>query len=127
MIQVSTVLNVIDNSGAKKARCIKVISGYKRRYGYVGDIILVSIQSLRKKRKATSKVKKSELYKALIVRTKFQEVSLSGESISFLENSIVLLNKQNKLVGSRIFGTLSATFRYTKYLRVVSLSAGLAH
>lgn len=125
MIQVSTILNVIDNSGARKACCIKVISGYRRRYAYIGDLIIVSIKSLRTRRKSTSKVKKGEIYKALVVRTKPKTKNFSGESISFFENSIILLNKQNKLIGTRVFGSLPAQFRYTKYLRVVSLSAGL--
>jgi large subunit ribosomal protein L14 len=125
MIQVGTILNVIDNSGARKACCIKVILGYQRRYANVGDVIVVSIKSLRTKRKSTSKAKKGEIYRALVVRTKYKTVQFSGESIKFFENSIVLLNKQNKLVGTRIFGSLPAVFRYTKFLRVTSLSAGL--
>jgi large subunit ribosomal protein L14 len=125
MIQTSTILNIIDNSGGKKARCIKVICGYKKRYAYIGDIILVSIQSLRKKRKSTTKVKKGEIYKALIIRTNNKLFYLYGDSISFLENSIVILNKQNKLLGTKVFGSLLSKFRYSKYLRLVSLSAGL--
>jgi large subunit ribosomal protein L14 len=127
MIQVGTLLNVIDNSGARKASCIKVIPGYKRRYARIGDLIVVSIKSLRTKRKATSKTKKGEIYKALVVRTKPKQLTFSGESTAFLENSIILLNKQNKLIGTRIFGALPSSFRYTKFLRVVSLSAGLVN
>ncbi len=125
MIQVNTILNVIDNSGARKGCCIKVVSGYRRRYARIGDIVIVSIKSLRTRRKSTSKVKKGEIYKALVVRTKPKTKSFSGESISFFENSVVLLNKQNKFIGTRVFGSLPSQFRYTKYLRVVSLSAGL--
>lgn len=127
MIQVGTILNVIDNSGARKACCIKVISGYKRRYAYIGDLVVVSIKSLRTKRKASSKAKKGEIYRALVVRTKPKTNSYSGEAISFFENSVVLLNKQNKLIGTRIFGSLPGSFRYTKFLRVISLSAGLVN
>ena len=124
MIQVGTVLNVIDNSGARKVICIKVITGYKRRYAFIGDLIMVSIRNLRTKRKSTSKVKKSEIYRALVVRTKDSVKQFSGENIKFFENSVVLLSKQNKFIGTRIFGALPASFRYTKYLRVLSLSNG---
>ena len=124
MIQVGTVLNVIDNSGAKKVICIKVMPGCKRRYAFIGNLIMISIRNLRTKRKATSKVKKGEIYKALVVRTKNCIRKFSGENIKFFENSVVLLNKQNKFIGTRIFGALPISFRYTKYLRVLSLSSG---
>lgn len=127
MIQVGTVLNVVDNSGGRKVRCIKVPLGYKRRYARVGNVIVVSVKSLRAKRRATSKVKKGEIFRALIVRTQSKSVNFSGESIQFLENSVVLLNKQNKLLGSRIFGSIPGLFRYSKHLRVVSLCAGLVN
>jgi large subunit ribosomal protein L14 len=125
MIQIGTVLNVVDNSGGRKARCIKVPLGYKRRYAGIGNVIVVSVKSLRTKRRAASKVKKGEIFKALVVRTKSKASSVSGESMEFLENSVVLLNKQNKLVGSRVFGSIPGSFRYSKHLRVVSLCAGL--
>lgn len=125
MIQSGTVLNVIDNSGAKEVRCIKVISGYRRRYARIGDSIVVSVIALRTKRRLTVKIKKGEVSKALIVRTKTKIKSLIGESLSFLENSVVLLNNQNKPIGTRIFGSLPQKFRYTKYLRITSLSTGL--
>ena len=127
MIQVGTVLNVIDNSGARKICCIKVISGYKRRYAFAGDLIMVSVKSLRTKRKSTSKTKKGEVYKALVVRTKVQLKGFSGDNIKFLENSAILLNKQNKFIGTRVFGALPVKFRYTKYLRILSLSNGVIY
>ena len=127
MIQVGTVLNVIDNSGARKVCCIKVMTGYKRRYAFSGDLIMISIKSLRTKRKATSKTKKGEVYKALVVRTKVNLKSFSGETTKFLENSAILLNKQNKFIGTRIFGALPIKFRYTKYLRILSLSNGVIY
>jgi large subunit ribosomal protein L14 len=124
MIQVGTILNVIDNSGARKVICIKVMAGYRRRYAFVGDLVMVSVRNLRTKRKSTSKVKKGEIYKALVVRTKNCIKQFSGENLKFFENSVVLLNKQNKFIGTRIFGALPVSFRYTKYLRVLSLSNG---
>lgn len=127
MIQSGTVLNVIDNSGARKVCCIKVMTGYRRRYAFIGDLIMVSVKSLRTKRKSTSKTKKGEIYKALVVRTKHNIKKTSGEKISFFENSVILLSKQNKFIGTRIFGSLPVSFRYTKYLRILSLSNGLIH
>lgn len=125
MVQVGTILNVVDNSGARKACCIKVLSGYKKRYAMIGDLIVVSIKNLRTKRKLTSKVKKGEVYKALVVRTISNQKHFSEDSINFFENSIVLLNKQNKFVGTRVFGSLPTSFRFTKYLKLISLSSGL--
>lgn len=125
MIQVGTILNVIDNSGAKKVCCIKVMRGYKQRYASMGDQIMISIKSLRKKRKSTSKTKKGQVYRALILRTKVGIKTSSGEKIKFFENAVALLNKQNKFIGTRVLGPLSVQLRQTKYLRVLSIAAGL--
>ena len=127
MVQVGTILNVIDNSGAKKVCCIKVMKGYKKRYACTGDLVMISIKSLRKKRKLTSKTKKGQIYKALILRTKSYEKSNSGASIQFLENSVALVNKQDKFIGTRILGPLSTQFRKTKFLRILSIAGGLIH
>ena len=124
MIQIGTSLNVIDNSGAKKAYCIKVIKGFKKRYAFLGDIILVAIKTIRKRRKAFSKVKKGELYKALIVRTKKKNFYKYNDQFSFHENAVILFNKQNKFLGTRVFGSLPKTFRYTKYMRLLFMSGG---
>jgi large subunit ribosomal protein L14 len=83
MIQNGTFLNVIDNSGAKQVYCIKILTGYKKRYAGIGDIIVVSVKSLRLKRRVTSKLKKGDVMKALIVRTKTSSISFSGEAIGF--------------------------------------------
>jgi large subunit ribosomal protein L14 len=125
MIQVGTVLNVIDNSGARKICCIKVMSGYKRRYAFSGDLIMVSVKSLRTKRKSTSKTKKGEVYKALVVRTKNELRGFSGENMKFLENSAILLNKQNKFIGTRVFGVIPKIIKHTKFLRLTSICSGL--
>jgi large subunit ribosomal protein L14 len=125
MIQSGTYLNVIDNSGAKNVCCIKVLSGYKRRYAKIGDLIVVTVKNLRTKRRSTSKIKKGEVTKGIVVRTKTVLKTFSGENFSFFENAVVLLNNQKKPIGSRIFGSLPKVFRYTKHLRLVSLSAGL--
>jgi large subunit ribosomal protein L14 len=115
MVQNNTTLNIIDNSGAKIAECIKVYSGYKRRYASIGDTILVTIKSLRSKRRGSSKIKKGELYKALIIRTKSKKTLAYGDSISFKENSAILLTKQNKFVGTRVFGSVPKFFKKTKF------------
>ena len=125
MIQVGTILNVIDNSGAKKVCCIKVMKGYKQRYASIGDLIMISIKSLRKKRKSTSKTKKGQVHRALILRTKMGSRESSGGGLRFFENAVALINKQNKFIGTRILGPLSSQLRQTKYLRVLSIASGL--
>jgi large subunit ribosomal protein L14 len=125
MIQKGTYFKVVDNSGAKKACCIHVSGGYRKRYGKTGDVVVVSIKSLRAKRREVSKIKKGDVLKALIVKTKVFRPSYSQESVSFFENSVVLLNNQNKLIGTRVFGPIEKTFRYTKYLRILSLASGV--
>lgn len=124
MIQKGSYLRVIDNSGAKKACCIHVLGGYRKRYAKTGDIIVASIKSLRSKRRDTSKVKKGDIIKALIVKTKVYRPSYSQECIAYIENAVVLLNNQYKLLGTRIFGPVQKEFRYTKYLRILSIAAG---
>ena len=125
MIKVGTYLNVCDNSGAKKVYCIKLLSGSKKIYSHVGDLILVSIKKLRKKRKNTSKVLKGSLCKALIGRTKTDVNTCSGNSHVYFDNSVVLLNKQSKLIGTRVLSPLASKFRYTRFFKLISLSLGL--
>ena len=125
MIQKGTYLTIIDNSGAKKVLCIHIVSGYKRRYAKTGQLIIISIKRLRAKRRISSKTRKGEVHKALVVRTKKYNTELTGDSMNFFENSVILLNKQNKFIGTRIFGSVPKFFRFTKFLKIVSLSAGL--
>ena len=113
MIQDKTILNVIDNSGAKTAYCIKVMKGYRRRYACTGDIITVAVRSLRKKRKESSKIIKGDISKALLVRTKVTKFTNFHEKLDFFENAVILITKQKKLLGTRIFGAISKSFRYT--------------
>ena len=91
----------------------------------MGDIIVVSVKSLRNKRRITSKVKKGEVLKALIVRTKSRIKESSNKSINFFENSVILLTNNNRPLGTRIFGVLPKFFRFTKHFKIASLSAGL--
>jgi len=125
MIQKGTFLKVIDNSGAKNVCCIRIVSNQKYRYAYTGDILLVSVKKLRAKRRFASKVKKGQLIRALVVRTKKKTSYFSGDNLSFFENSVILLKKNNKLVGTRIFGLLPRLLRYSQYMRLLSLCAGI--
>jgi large subunit ribosomal protein L14 len=125
MIQKGTFLKVIDNSGAKSVYCIRVVSNQKYRYAYTGDILLVSVKKLRAKRRYASKVKKGQLLRALVVRTKKKIFYFSGDSLSFFENSVILLRKNNKLIGTRIFGLLPRSLRYSQYMRLLVLGAGV--
>lgn len=123
MILQNTVLKVMDNSGAKYAKCIKVLGGFKRSYAELGNVIVVSVVKLRNKSKVTSKVKKGEVYKALIIRTK-KDLFLKGSQISFCGNDICLLNKQCKPIATRIFGPLPKVLKKKKWIKITSLSSG---
>lgn len=125
MIQIGSYLDVIDNSGAKKVFCIRINTSCKKRYAYAGDTIVVSVKSLRSKRRLFSKVKKGEIYHALVIKTRKEKKNFFDNSISFVQNSVILLTRQNKLVGTRIFGALSKDFRFTKYMKIISLSSGV--
>jgi large subunit ribosomal protein L14 len=122
MIQSGSYLNIIDNSGAKKATCIKFVkSGYKQRYAKVGSIVLVSIKSSK-----NHKIKKGDMHKAVIIKTKTKNYSIIYNYKKNFNNCAVLINKQNKSLGSRIFGRVPKQFKYSKFLRLVTLSAGLS-
>jgi large subunit ribosomal protein L14 len=126
MIQNSTVLKVIDNTGAKTALCLKVKKGYKSRYAFIGDSIVVSIKSIRVKNKETVKVKKGEIFSAIVVKINKNSSFFQGDYTFFYElPSIILLNKQDKIFGSRVFGFIPKTFRYTRYLKLISMANGV--
>jgi len=118
MIQVETVLEVADNSGAKKVRCIKVLGGSKRKYASVGDIIVVSIKAAS----PNSKVKKGQLARAVIVRTKKEIRRKDGSYIRFDDNSAVLITQENEPLGSRIFGPVARELRAKRFMKIVSLA-----
>lgn len=125
MIQQQTILKVSDNSGAKTVRCIKVLGGFRKKYAKLGDNIIVSVQQLRNKSKNTSKVKKGEVYKALIIRTKVPYKKKDGSQIWFGENSVVLINKQENPVSTRIIGPLPKLLKKRKFQKFISMSSGL--
>jgi len=118
MIQTSSVLDVADNSGAKKVYCIKVLGGSKRRYASVGDVIVVSIREAI----PNSKVKKGEVARAVIVRTAKQISRPDGSLIKFDGNSAVLINKENEPIGTRIFGPVARELRAKRFMKIVSLA-----
>lgn len=118
MIQTSTVLDVADNSGAKKVYCIKVLGGSRRRYASVGDVIIVSIREAL----PNSKVKKGDVARAVIVRTAKEIARSDGSFIRFDENSAVLINKENEPIGTRIFGPVARELRAKRFMRIVSLA-----
>ena len=106
MIQQRTILRVSDNSGAKTGKCLKVLGGFKKKYPKIGDIVIVSVQHLRNKSKKTSKVKKKEIYKALIIQTKTKDRKKTGYEKFFKKNAIVLLNKQGNPIDTIILKSL---------------------
>ena len=118
MIQTESVLAVADNSGARKVLCIKVLGGSKRKYASVGDIIVVSI----KEAIPSAKVKKGEVKKAVIVRTKKEFVRGDGSYIRFDDNSAVLINNEKEPIGTRIFGPVARELRAKKFMKIISLA-----
>jgi len=118
MIQMTSLLDVADNSGAKKVFCIKVLGGSKRKYASIGDVIVVSV----KEALPNSKVKKGDVAKAVIVRTKKEIARADGSYIKFDSNSAVLVNKENEPVGTRIFGPVARELRAKKFMKIISLA-----
>lgn len=118
MVQTETNLIVADNSGAKKVRCIKVLGGSGRRYASVGDLIVVSVKAAI----PNSAVKKGEVSRAVIVRTKKEVKRTDGSYIRFDENAAVLLNPQNEPRGTRIFGPVARELRDKQFMKIVSLA-----
>jgi large subunit ribosomal protein L14 len=126
MVQNSTMLFAGDNTGARNILCLKVFPGYRRRYANITDSILVSIKSVRSKRRETLRVLKGKVRRAIVLRVRGLTKSRSGDSISWLgKPTAVLLSKQNKIIATRIFGLLSKNFRYTKYLKILTICAGI--
>ncbi|MGH1426332.1 MAG: 50S ribosomal protein L14 [Arenicella sp.] len=118
MIQMQTRLDVADNSGAKRLMCIKVLGGSKRRYAGIGDVIKVSI----KEAMPNSKVKKGDVYNALVVRTRKGVRRPDGSLIRFDGNAAVLLNANLQPIGTRIFGPVTRELRSEKFMKIVSLA-----
>lgn len=118
MIQAETKLTVADNSGARVLYCIKVLGGSKRRYASIGDIIVVSV----KEAIPNAKVKKGDVLKAVVVRTKKEIRRQDGSLIRFDDNSAVLINAQREPLGTRIFGPVARELRAKRFMKIVSLA-----
>jgi large subunit ribosomal protein L14 len=118
MIQMTSVLDVADNSGAKKVFCIKVLGGSRRRYASIGDVVIVSIREAI----PGAKVKKGEVARAVIVRTKRELARPDGSYIKFDGNSAVLINKENEPIGTRIFGPVARELRAKRFMKIISLA-----
>ncbi|HEU5280554.1 MAG TPA: 50S ribosomal protein L14 [Gammaproteobacteria bacterium] len=118
MIQMRTMLEVADNSGARRVMCIKVLGGSRRRYAGIGDVIVVSIKEAIPR----GKVKKGEVSKAVIVRTKKGVRRTDGSAIRFDENAVVLLNAQLQPIGTRVFGPITRELRGESFMKIISLA-----
>ncbi|HEY2682073.1 MAG TPA: 50S ribosomal protein L14 [Steroidobacteraceae bacterium] len=118
MIQLRTMLNVADNSGAKRLMCIKVLGGSKRRYAAVGDVIKVSVKDAIPR----GKVKKGEVYDAVVVRTRHGVRRADGSLIRFDTNAAVLLTNKLEPIGTRIFGPVTRELRNVQFMKIISLA-----
>lgn len=122
MIQIQTKIIINDNSGIKLGQCIKI---YKKTVGKIGDIILISVKKLRLNQKKKIKIVKGDLFKAFVIHTKYQKSSTIGNMVKFDKNSIIILNHQNKPLGTRIFGPITSEFRKQKNFKILSLAANI--
>ncbi len=118
MIQMQSLLSVADNSGAREVMCIKVLGGSKRRYAGIGDIIKVSVKEAIPR----GRVKKGEVYNAVVVRTRRGVRRPDGSLIRFDGNAAVLLNNQHAPIGTRVFGPVTRELRTEKFMRIISLA-----
>jgi large subunit ribosomal protein L14 len=118
MIQMQTNLDVADNSGARRVQCIKVLGGSKRMTASVGDVIVVSVKEAIPR----GRVKKGEIHRAVIVRTKKDIARPDGSTIRFDSNAAVLINQQGEPIGTRIFGPVTRELRARRYMKIISLA-----
>ncbi len=118
MIQSETNLGVADNSGARRVQCIKVLGGAKRRYAWVGDIIVVSVKEAIPR----GRVKKGDIHRAVIVRTAKEIRRADGTAIRFDSNAAVLVDQENEPIGTRIFGPVTRELRAKRFMKIVSLA-----
>jgi len=118
MVQLRSMLEVADNSGAKRVQCIKVLGGSHKRYARLGDIIVVSV----KEALPNSNIKKGTVTKAVVVRTKKEQRRLDGSYIRFDQNAAVLINTEGEPVGTRIFGPVARELRWKEFTKIISLA-----
>lgn len=118
MIQMQTILDAADNSGAKSLMCVKVLGGSRRRYASIGDVIVCSVREAL----PNAKVKKGDVVRAVIVRTAKEVSRPDGSYIRFDNNSAVLVNKDGEPIGTRIFGPVARELRAKKFMKIISLA-----
>ena len=118
MIQSETILDVADNSGARRVQCIKVLGGSRRRYAHIGDVIRVSVKEAMPR----SRVRKGQLLRAVVVRTKKGVRRQDGSVIRFDQNAAVLVNDAKEPIGTRIFGPVTRELRARDFMRIISLA-----
>jgi large subunit ribosomal protein L14 len=118
MIQMQSILDVADNSGARRLMCIKVLGGSKRRYANIGDVIKVAVKEAIPR----GKVKKGEVYDAVVVRTRKGVRRPDGSAIRFDGNAAILLDKQLQPIGTRVFGPVTRELRSERFMRIISLA-----
>jgi len=118
MVQLRSILEVADNSGAKRVQCIKVLGGSHKRYARLGDIIVVSV----KEALPDSNIKKGTVTKAVVVRTKKEQRRLDGSYIRFDQNAVVIINADGEPVGTRIFGPVARELRWKEFTKIISLA-----
>lgn len=118
MIQAETSLGVADNSGARRVQCIKVLGGAKRRYAWVGDVIVVSVKEAIPR----GRVKKGDIHRAVIVRTAKEIRRSDGTAIRFDSNAAVLIDRENEPIGTRIFGPVTRELRAKRFMKIISLA-----
>ena len=118
MIQMQTILEIADNSGARRVQCIKVLGGSKRRFASVGDVIVVSVKEAIPR----GRVKKGEMHRAVVVRTAKEIRRSDGSTIRFDTNAAVLIDQQNEPIGTRIFGPVTRELRARNYMKIISLA-----
>ena len=118
MIQTQTILEVADNSGAKRVQCIRVLGGSRRRYARLGDIVVVAV----KEALPDGNVKKGTVQKGVIVRTKRETRRPDGSYIRFDQNAVVLINAQMEPIGTRIFGPVARELRWKEFMKIISLA-----
>lgn len=121
MIQEQTKLNVVDNSGGKVVKCIKVLNGSKKKTAKIGDFIKVVVKNSI----FNSKIKKGQILNAIIVRSKFPLKRTDGSYLSFNDNAVLLLNNQNQMIGTRIFGVIAKEIKTIYFKKLISLSSEL--
>lgn len=123
MIQQETFLHIVDNSGIKAVKCIKIFGGSKKRYGFAGDIIKASVQEVRRGKLRKAEYKKGDLVLCLVVHTKSIMKRKNGQSFQFSKNGAVVIDKNKKPLATRFLSPILREFRFSKHLKVLSLAS----